>query len=55
MMNAMISGTSATRPPPPPTPSPPITTSNPTNCKAIYGMVAMIPVIVIASASHRLP
>jgi hypothetical protein len=36
-------------------PSAPITTWMPTSCKAMYGMVATIPVTVTASASQRFP
>ena len=36
-------------------PSAPISTWMPTSCSAMYGIVATMPVIVIASASQRLP
>ena len=51
---AINSGRSATRPVPE-MPSAPISTWMPTSCSAMYGIVATMPVIVIASASQRLP
>ena len=50
----MINGRSAASPVPE-MPSAPTTTWMPTSCKAIYGMVATIPVMVTANASQRLP
>ena len=50
----MINGRSAAKPVPE-TPSAPITTCKPTSCKAMYGIVATMPVIVTAKASQRLP
>ena len=54
MTKAMTSGKSPSQPWPE-TPMAPITTWMPTSCSAMYGMVAMMPVMVTASASQRLP
>src|SRR2546430_1713912 len=51
MTKAMISGRSPIMPLPP-MPSAPITTCRPTSCNAMYGMVATMPVTVIASATQ---
>ena len=54
MTKAMIRGRSPITPSPE-TPIAPITTCMPTSCRAMYGIVATMPVTPTASASHLLP